>query len=306
MSKFLLSLLCSQSGIVSSASWGSHRLGEAVLSYQQGTEPACLSQLLSQHPRDPPTSTSASLSFSERLVKLSDQSTCQMPGSRRAPQGWTELSEIQTGPSFPPTANPSRAKPTPCGGLSDLPRATPDLCRPLPVQAQPLAQHSQRPASPLRGFDLATASPLIRLVSSYESFNTHLLLQLPREAPAGFPCHPPQPSVFGSGLPGPPVPPLSPAHLLYTHPCFASPPIPRGLEIPQKVPGPPASMAQGLLSEGALIPKTLWGSRNTPRYEPQPLTESPCEAADTSPQQLSPEVREGGHGRVTVEPARGP
>lgn len=32
MSKFLLSLLCSQSGIVSSASWGSHCLGEADLS----------------------------------------------------------------------------------------------------------------------------------------------------------------------------------------------------------------------------------------------------------------------------------
>lgn len=57
------------------------------------------------------------------------------------------------------------------------------------------------------------------------------------------------------------MPPLSPAHLLHTHPCFASPPIPRGLEIPQKVPGPPASMAQGPLSEGALTPKTLWGSR---------------------------------------------
>ena len=167
MSKFLLSLLCSQSGIVSSASWGSHRLGEAVLSDQQGTEPACLSQLLSQHPRDPPTSTSASLSFSERLVKLSDQSTCQMPGSRRAPRGWTELSQIQTGPSHSlllqtlPGPNPHPAEACLIRPLQPLTSAGPSLSRlnPWLSTARDLLHPSVALTSPLPPRALPPHSP---------------------------------------------------------------------------------------------------------------------------------------------------
>ena len=167
MLEFLLLLFCCRSGTLSNALWGRGRLLiptralPGIAGRRGDAGPACFPQMLCEHPLGlSPSCLHVCLSFLERLVKVSDKSTCQMLGSRPPHQCWTELpkTQISPGPSlllktlpwlldipWAKTHTPARAclirSPPPC------PPPT-DLCLPLPKLypmsgPQPSARHTQ-------------------------------------------------------------------------------------------------------------------------------------------------------------------
>lgn len=198
--------------------------GEAGFSYPRGpfpalqaeeedAGPACFSRMLCEHPLGlSPACLLVCLSFLERLVKVSDKSTCRMLGSRPPRQCWTELpkTHVSPGPSHQlktlpwlpgipgaKTHTPTRA----CLIRSPPPYPPNDLCLPLPNSIPCLGLNPQlgtprRPESAVRAF-----------VHAVPSAQTPSLLRLPGQLLLIFRHSPPASVSLGSMSPGAPPPP---------------------------------------------------------------------------------------------------
>ena len=217
MLEFLLLLFCCRSGTLSNALWGRGRLLiptralPGIAGRRGDAGPACFPQMLCEHPLGlSPSCLHVCLSFLERLVKVSDKSTCQMLGSRPPHQCWTELpkTQISPGPSLLLKTLP---------WLLDIPWAkthTPAracLIRSPPPCPPPLTSASPSPNSipclglnPQLGTPRRPESPLRAFVHAVPSAQTPSLLQLPGQLLLIFQHSPPASGSLGSMSPGAP------------------------------------------------------------------------------------------------------